>query len=58
MEYSNINTDSAIYKSTARAEDGMQKPTRRDALTEGVLIPLGSIGAIFLAILGIMLLNR
>ncbi len=47
--------DNSIYQSNIRAEDG-QQPTRWNALREGVLFPLGSLFAAFLALLGIMLL--
>jgi hypothetical protein len=58
MAYDKTNNDSSIYRSNFRAEDGMQQPSNRGSLTEGVLIPLGSLGAIVLAMLGMMLLNK
>jgi hypothetical protein len=58
MEYSQLENDASIYQSNVRAEDGMQPRGRWSALCEGVLIPLGSLFTVFLAMLGIMLLNR
>jgi hypothetical protein len=48
--------DNSIYQSNIRAEDGRQQPTRWSSFCEGVLFPLGSLFAAFLAMLGIMLL--
>jgi hypothetical protein len=48
--------DSSLYQSNFRAEDGQQQPTRWNAFCEGVLIPLGSIFAVFLVMLGVMLI--
>jgi len=50
--------DVSTYQSTARAEDGDQQPNRWTSLCEGVLIPLGSLFAIFLAILAVMLITH
>jgi hypothetical protein len=58
MEYSKSKDDASIYQSNFRAEDGMQQRSRWNALCEGVLIPLGSLFTIFLAMLGMMLLNK
>jgi hypothetical protein len=58
MAINKTKNDSSIHRSHFRAEDGMQQPGNRGSLTEGVLIPLGSLGAIVLAMLGMMLLNR
>jgi hypothetical protein len=56
MEYSKFKNDASVYESTARAEDGMPPRSRWNALCEGVLIPLGSLFAVFLAMLGLMLI--
>ncbi len=56
MEYSKLKNDASVYQSTARAEDGIRPQGRWNALCEGVLIPLGSLFAVFLAMLGIMLI--
>jgi len=48
--------DNSIYQSTVRAEDGQQQPTRWNSFCEGVLLPIGSLFAVFLAIVGIMLI--
>jgi hypothetical protein len=42
---------------TLRAEDGQVPRSRWTTLCEGVLIPLGSIFAIFLFMLGVMLIT-
>jgi hypothetical protein len=54
MVYAQQNEEVSIYQSTVRAEDG-PPCSRWSALCEGVLIPLGSLFAIFLVMLGIML---
>jgi hypothetical protein len=56
MEFTRFKYDNAEILSNTRAEDGIQ-PVRRDAFYEGVLIPLGTIFAVFLFVLGVMLLN-
>jgi hypothetical protein len=48
--------DNSIYQSNARAEDGRQQPTRWSVFCEDVIIPLGSLFAVFLVMLGIMLI--
>jgi hypothetical protein len=58
MEYSEINHDGSIYQSNARAEDGMEQRSQWSALFEGVIIPIGSLFTVFLAMLGMMLINR
>jgi hypothetical protein len=58
MEYGEPGNDASIYQSNARAEDGMQPRSHWNALCEGVLIPLGSLFTVFLAMLGVMLLNK
>jgi hypothetical protein len=51
-----IQFDNSIYQSTVRAEDGQQQSTRWNSFCEGVLLPIGSLFAVFLAIVGIMLI--
>jgi hypothetical protein len=58
MEYSEINNDGSIYQSNARAEDGMEQRSQWNALFEGVIIPIGSLFTVFLAMLGVMLINK
>ena len=58
MEYSELTNDVSIYQSNVRAEDGLQPVSQWNALYEGVLIPLGSLLTVFLAMLGMMLLNK
>ena len=57
MEHSKIKKDASVYQSTARAEDGMRPLSRWNAFCEGVLIPIGSLFAVFLTMLGLMLLT-
>ena len=56
MEYNKFKNDASVYQSTARAEDGMPPRGRWDAFCEGVLIPIGSLFAVFLTMLGLMLI--
>ncbi|RSL15855.1 hypothetical protein EDE15_1360 [Edaphobacter aggregans] len=56
MEYDKFKNDASVYQSTARAEDGIQPQGRWSALCEGVLIPIGSLFAVFLTMLGLMLI--
>ena len=57
MEYTQHNDQASIYESNFRAEDGA--PTgRSNALYEGVVIPLASLFAIFLFMVGAMLLTH
>jgi hypothetical protein len=44
-------------QSNSRAEDGPLDHNRFSVLCEGVLIPLGSLFAIFLILLGVMLIT-
>jgi hypothetical protein len=56
MKSSTTQYDSSLYQSNVRAEDGRQQTTRWNSLCEGVIIPLGSIFAVFLVMLGVMLI--
>jgi len=51
-----LQKQSAIYQSNMRAEDGCQNRGSWNSLCEGILIPLGSLFAVFLTMLGLMLL--
>jgi hypothetical protein len=57
MEYTQHNDQASISRSNFRAEDG---PTggRSNALYEGVVIPLASLFAVALFVLGAMVLNH
>ena len=56
MEFTKLINDSSINQPNARAEDGMQQPGRWNSLCEGVIIPLGSLFAVFLVMMGVMLI--
>jgi hypothetical protein len=57
MEYTQHNDQESIYESTFRAEDGL--PTSRsNALYEGVVVPLASLFAVFLFMVGAMMLTH
>ena len=57
MEHIQHNDQPSIYESNFRAEDGA--PTgRSNALHEGVVIPLASLFAIFLFMVGAMMLTH
>jgi hypothetical protein len=51
------NTTS-INQTNARAEDGFQGSASRNAFCEGIVIPLASLGAVFLIMLGVMLISH
>ena len=57
MEYTQQNNHASIYESNFRAEDGL--PTgRSNALYEGVVIPLASLFAVFLFMVGAMVITH
>jgi hypothetical protein len=56
MEHSEQNDSSAMYQSNFRAEDGI--PGRLNALYENVVIPLASLFAVFLFMVGAMILSH
>ena len=57
MEHTQQNDQTSTYESNFRAEDGL--PTgRSNALYEGVVIPLGSLFAVFLFMLGVMVITH
>ena len=56
MEITHQSKEISIYQSNFRAEDG---PTgRSNDLYEGLIIPLASIGAVVLFVLGTMMLSH
>ena len=57
MEYTQHNDEVSIYQSNFRAEDGLPEG-RWSALYEGVVVPLGSLFAVFLIMLGAMILTN
>jgi hypothetical protein len=57
MEYTQQNDQASMYQSNFRAEDGL--PTSRwNALYEGVVIPLASLFAVFLFMVGAMVISH
>ena len=57
MEYTHQSDQISIYQSNFRAEDGA--PTgRSNALYEGVVVPLASLFAVVLFVVGAMLLSH
>jgi hypothetical protein len=57
MEYTQHNDQASVYESNFRAEDGL--PTgRSNALYEGVVVPLASLFAVFLFMVGAMMLTH
>jgi hypothetical protein len=55
MEYTQQNDQTPIYESNFRAEDGLPS-SRSNALYEGVVIPLASLFAVFLFMVGAMII--
>ena len=57
MEYTEQNDQVSMYQSNFRAEDGV--PTgRSNALYEGVVVPLASLFAVVLFVLGAMVITN
>jgi hypothetical protein len=57
LDYTQQNDQVTMYQSNFRAEDGV--PTgRSNALYEGVLVPLGTLFAVVLFVVGAMMLNH
>lgn len=48
----------ATDQRNARAEDGFQERTPWNSFCEGILIPLGTLFAVLLGIVGVMLIAR
>jgi hypothetical protein len=57
MEYTHQSDEVMIYQSNFRAEDGATTG-RFNALYEGVVVPLASLFAVVLFVVGAMLLNH
>ncbi len=57
MEYTEQNDQVSLYQSNFRAEDG---PTPRPSLAiyEGIVIPLATLGAALLFVMGAMVLTH
>jgi hypothetical protein len=56
MNDNNLVMDEVFSQSNVRAEDGFLQTSRWERLCEGVLIPLGSLFAVFIMMLGVMLI--
>lgn len=56
MKSTYFENNVSIYQSNIRAEDGYQRRESWNSLCEGVLIPIGSLFAVFLVMLGLMLI--
>jgi hypothetical protein len=57
MECTQHNDEVSIYQSNFRAEDGLPEG-RWSALYEGVVVPLGSLFAVFLFMVAVMVLTH
>jgi hypothetical protein len=57
MNYFESQPIAPNFQSNSRAEDGQLDCSRWSGLCEGVLIPLGSLFAVFLLMLGVMLIT-
>jgi hypothetical protein len=57
MEHTQENDQVSIYESNFRAEDGATAG-RSSALYEGVVVPLASLFAVFLFMLGAMMITN
>jgi hypothetical protein len=57
LEYTQQNDQVTVYQSNYRAEDGLPAG-RWSALYEGVVIPLASLLAVVLFVVGAMMLNH
>jgi hypothetical protein len=58
MNYIDSKEIAPTFQSNNRAEDGLLNRGRWSGLCEGVLIPLGSLFAVFLFMLGVMLITH
>jgi hypothetical protein len=56
MTYNRLEQALPIHQTNARAEDDPEECSPWNSLCEGVLIPLGSLFAVFLAMLILMLI--
>lgn len=57
MEHTQLNDQGSIYESNYRAEDGPASG-RSSALYEGVVVPLASLFAVVLFVVGAMVVSR
>ena len=57
MNYLDSQQIAPTFQSNCRAEDGQLDRSHWSGLCEGVLIPLGSLFAVFLLMLGVMLIT-
>jgi hypothetical protein len=57
MEYTQQNDQVAMYQSNFRAEDGPANGEKIE-LYEGVVIPLATLGAVLLFVVGAMILSH
>jgi hypothetical protein len=57
MENTQQNDEVSIHESNFRAEDGLPSD-RSNALYEGVVVPLASLFAVFLFMLGAMVITH
>ncbi|WP_433966104.1 hypothetical protein [Tunturiibacter gelidiferens] len=57
MNYIESKDIAPTFQSNSRAEDGLLCRSRWNSLCEGVLIPLASLFAVFLFMLGVMLIT-
>ena len=56
MNNTDLAIDEVFSQSNVRAEDGFLQTSRWERLCEGVLIPLGSLLAVFMMMLCVMLI--
>jgi len=52
------NNNPSVYQSNIRAEDGYQRRERWNSFFDEVLIPIGSLFAVFLVMLGLILITH
>ncbi len=57
MQLTKFKHDNANLLANIRPEDGLQPPIRWNSFYEGVVLPLGSLFAVLLLVLGVMLLS-
>jgi hypothetical protein len=53
-----VENMNSVNQSNVRAEDGFQGRASWNSFCEGILIPLGSLGAVFLVMLAVMLISN
>jgi hypothetical protein len=57
MEFARFKYNDSALQSNIRAEDGLQQANNWNAFCEGVLLPIGSLFAISLIVLSVMLIS-